>query len=68
LSQQASSRGRNSIYLGTRYSGLNRWDTSNLYFGAAFMGTNPHVPEENRLRVKFRADFARYCQKTRRWL
>ena len=22
------------------------------------------VPEENRLRVKFRADFARYCQKT----
>ncbi len=26
------------------------------------------VPEENRLRRKFRADFARYCQKTRRWL
>ena len=25
------------------------------------------TPEENRLRRKFRADFARYCQKTRRW-
>ena len=26
------------------------------------------VPEENRLRSKFRADFARYTQRTRRWL
>ena len=26
------------------------------------------VPEENRLRIKFRADFARYCQKVRRWV
>ncbi len=26
------------------------------------------IPEEDRLRRKFRADFARYCQKTRRWL
>lgn len=26
------------------------------------------VPEENRLRRKFRAEFARYCQKTRRWV
>ncbi|MDJ0994109.1 MAG: isoprenylcysteine carboxylmethyltransferase family protein [Dinoroseobacter sp.] len=26
------------------------------------------VPEENRLRRKFRADFARYERKTRRWL
>lgn len=26
------------------------------------------IPEENRLRVKFRADFARYCQKVRRWV
>ena len=26
------------------------------------------LPEENRLRRKFRADFARYCQKTRRWV
>lgn len=26
------------------------------------------IPEENRLRVKFRASFARYCQKTRRWI
>lgn len=26
------------------------------------------IPEEDRLRRLFRADFARYCQKTRRWL
>lgn len=26
------------------------------------------IPEEDRLRRKFRADFARYCEKTRRWL
>lgn len=26
------------------------------------------IPEEDRLRRKFRADFARYCTKTRRWL
>ncbi|PIE13350.1 MAG: S-isoprenylcysteine methyltransferase [Rhodobacterales bacterium] len=26
------------------------------------------IPEEDRLRRKFRADFARYCQKTRRWV
>ncbi|WP_420566997.1 methyltransferase family protein [Thalassovita sp.] len=26
------------------------------------------IPEENRLRIKFRANFARYCQKTRRWI
>lgn len=26
------------------------------------------IPEENRLRRKFHADFARYCKKTRRWL
>lgn len=26
------------------------------------------IPEENRLRLKFRANFARYCQKTRRWI
>lgn len=26
------------------------------------------IPEENRLRRKFRADFARYERKTRRWL
>ena len=26
------------------------------------------IPEENRLRRKFRADFARYCQITRRWI
>lgn len=26
------------------------------------------IPEEDRLRRKFRADYARYCQKTRRWV
>lgn len=26
------------------------------------------IPEEHRLRIKFRANFARYCQKTRRWI
>ncbi len=26
------------------------------------------IPEENRLRIKFRANFARYCEKTRRWI
>ena len=26
------------------------------------------IPEEDGLRRKFRADFARYCQKTRRWV
>ena len=26
------------------------------------------IPEEDRLRRKFRADFARYCEKARRWL
>ena len=26
------------------------------------------LPEEDRLRRKFRADFARFCEKTRRWL
>ena len=26
------------------------------------------LDEENRLRKKFRADFARYCQKARRWI
>ncbi|SLN35227.1 hypothetical protein ROG8370_01435 [Roseovarius gaetbuli] len=25
------------------------------------------IPEENRLRRKFRMDFAKYCDKTRRW-
>lgn len=26
------------------------------------------LPEEGKLRRKFRADFARYCEKTRRWV
>jgi len=26
------------------------------------------IPEEDRLRRKFRMDFAKYCEKTRRWV
>jgi len=26
------------------------------------------IPEEDRMRRTFRAEFARYCQKTRRWI
>ncbi|MBR9651231.1 methyltransferase family protein [Thalassovita aquimarina] len=26
------------------------------------------IPEENSLRLKYRADFARYCERTRRWI
>jgi len=26
------------------------------------------IPEEDRLRRKYRAEFARFCEKTRRWL
>jgi protein-S-isoprenylcysteine O-methyltransferase Ste14 len=68
-------RSRNPIYLGDALvlAGLAlRWDTPvALILVPLFMGTITQrfiVPEENRLRVKFRADFARYCQKTRRWL
>ncbi len=68
------SRSRNPIYLGDALvlAGLAlRWDTpAALILVPLFMATITQrfiVPEENRLRVKFRADFARYCQKTRRW-
>lgn len=68
-------RSRNPIYLGDTLvlAGLAlRWEVPvALLLVPLFMGTITQrfiVPEENRLRVKFRADFARYCQKTRRWV
>ncbi|KQB98394.1 S-isoprenylcysteine methyltransferase [Loktanella sp. 1ANDIMAR09] len=68
-------RTRNPIYLGDTLvlAGLAlRWDAPvALLLVPLFMFTITQrfiVPEENRLRVKFRADFARYCQKTRRWV
>ena len=68
-------RSRNPIYLGDALilAGLAlRWDVPvALLLVPLFMFTITErfiVPEENRLRVKFRADFARYCQKTRRWV
>ena len=69
------SRSRNPIYLGDALilAGLAlRWEVPvALILVPLFMGTITQrfiVPEENRLRVKFRADFARYCGKTRRWV
>ena len=69
------SRSRNPIYLGDALvlAGLAlRWDAPvALMLVPLFMATLTQrfiIPEENRLRRKFRADFARYCEKTRRWL
>lgn len=69
------SRSRNPIYLGDLLilSGMI------LYWGAVlslplvpiflWVIENRFVlPEEDHLRRKFRADFARYCQKVRRWV
>jgi protein-S-isoprenylcysteine O-methyltransferase Ste14 len=68
-------RSRNPIYLGDALilAGLAlRWETPvALLLVPLFMGTITArfiVPEENALRRKFRADFARYCLKTRRWV
>ncbi|MDC1399769.1 isoprenylcysteine carboxylmethyltransferase family protein [Yoonia sp.] len=68
-------RSRNPIYLGDALilAGLAlRWEAPiALLLVPLFMGTITQrfiVPEENRLRVKFRADFARYCQNTCRWV
>ena len=68
-------RSRNPIYLGDALvlAGLAlRWEAPiALLLVPLFLGTITQrfiVPEENRLRVKFRADFARYCQNTRRWV
>jgi protein-S-isoprenylcysteine O-methyltransferase Ste14 len=69
------SRSRNPIYLGDALvlTGLIlRWDAVlSLPLVPLFVWvieTRFIVGEENRLRRKFRADFARYCQKTRRWI
>ena len=68
-------RSRNPIYLGDALvlAGLAlRWDAPiALLLVPLFIGTITQrfiIPEEDRLRRKFRADFARYCEKTRRWV
>lgn len=69
------SRTRNPIYLGDMLilAGLIlRWDAVlALPLVPIFLWWIERrfiLPEEDRLRRKFRADFARYCQKTRRWV
>ena len=69
------SRSRNPIYLGDLLilAGLIlRWDAVlSLPLLPLFLWTLERrfvIPEEDRLRRKFRADFARYCTKTRRWV
>ena len=68
-------RSRNPIYLGDALilAGLIlRWDAVlALPLVPIFVWVIEKrfiLAEEDRLRRKFRADFARYCQKTRRWL
>ncbi|RKF15425.1 isoprenylcysteine carboxylmethyltransferase family protein [Roseovarius spongiae] len=68
-------RSRNPIYLGDLaiLAGfILRWDAVlSLVLIPVFLWWIERrfvIPEEDRLRRKFRADFARYCQKTRRWL
>ncbi|MEL6841476.1 MAG: isoprenylcysteine carboxylmethyltransferase family protein [Pseudomonadota bacterium] len=68
-------RTRNPIYLGDALvlAGLVlRWGAPvALILVPLFMVTITQrfiIPEEDRLRRKFRADFARYCEKTRRWV
>ncbi len=68
-------RSRNPIYLGDALilaGFILRWDAVlALPLIPVFLWVIEKrfvIPEENRLRRKFRADFARYCQKTRRWL
>ncbi len=69
------SRSRNPIYLGDAMilAGLILyWDAVlALPLIPVFVWTIEKrfvVPEENRMRRKFRADFARYCEKVRRWV
>lgn len=69
------SRTRNPIYLGDLLilaGFILRWDAVlSLPLVPIFLWwIERHfvIPEEDRLRRKFRADFARYCQKTRRWV
>ncbi|MCG3266541.1 isoprenylcysteine carboxylmethyltransferase family protein [Yoonia sp. I 8.24] len=68
-------RSRNPIYLGDLLvlAGLClRWDAPiALVMVGLLQATLTQlfiVPEEDRLRRKFRAEYARYCQNTRRWL
>lgn len=68
-------RSRNPIYLGDMLvlSGLIlNWDAVlSLPLIPIFLWVIERrfvIPEENRLRSKFRADFARYMSKTRRWM
>ena len=68
-------RTRNPIYLGDALvlAGLAlRWDALiTLILVPLFIFTITQrfiLAEEDRLRLKFKADFARYCQKTRRWV
>ncbi|MEI4231793.1 methyltransferase family protein [Roseovarius sp. D22-M7] len=68
-------RSRNPIYLGDALilAGLIlRWDAVlALALVPVFVWiieTRFIIPEENRMRRKFRMEFARYCEKTRRWI
>src|SRR6056297_285990 len=69
------SRSRNPIYLGDALilAGLIlRWDAVlSLPLLPVFVWVIEKrfvEPEEDRMRRKFRMDFARYCEKTRRWI
>lgn len=69
------SRSRNPIYLGDLLilAGLIlRWDAVlSLPLLPIFLWILERrfvIPEENRMRRKFRIDFARYCTTTRRWV
>ncbi|SDI15059.1 methyltransferase family protein [Lutimaribacter saemankumensis] len=69
------SRTRNPIYLGDALvlaGMILRWDAVlSLPLIPIFVWIIERrfiIPEENRLRRKFRADFARYERKTRRWV
>lgn len=68
-------RSRNPIYLADVLilTGLVLWWDAVLSLALVpilfwILETRFVIPEEDRLRRQFRADFARYAQKTRRWL
>lgn len=68
-------RSRNPIYLADVLilAGLVLWWDAVLSLALVpllfwVLETRFVIPEENRLRRVFRADFARYAQKTRRWM
>jgi len=69
------SRSRNPIYLGDALvlsGAIIAWDAvlalPLIPIFVWWIERHFVIPEEDRLRRKFRADFARYCQKTRRWV